>query len=101
MPSNSRIVNVGNSYEGRQIYALKLWGSGTEGSKPVIYFHGTVHAREWISAMVVEYLTWQLASGWVNNDSLVRGFLNKYEIIIVPFVNRTSAYAKTDMKTGC
>lgn len=51
LPSNSRIVNVGNSYEGRQIYALKLWGT-TEGSKPVIYFHGTVHAREWISAMV-------------------------------------------------
>jgi carboxypeptidase A4 len=87
LPSNSRIVNVGNSYEGRQIYALKLWGTGGEGSKPVIYFHGTVHAREWISAMVVEYLTWQLATGWVNNDSLVRGFLNKYEIIIVPFVN--------------
>ncbi|KAK0383974.1 hypothetical protein NLU13_8063 [Sarocladium strictum] len=87
LPSSSRIVNVGNSYEGRQIYALKFWGSGTEGSKPVIYFHGTVHAREWISTMVVEYLTLQLASGYLNNDALVTSFLNKYEIVIVPFVN--------------
>lgn len=52
MPSNSRIVTVGNSYENRQIFGLKLWGSGGEGSKPIIYFHGTVHAREWISTMV-------------------------------------------------
>lgn len=108
LPSNSRIVNIGNSYEGRQIYGIKLWGTGGEGSRPVIYFHGTVHAREWISAavslqccfrcrsrdaangrlQVVEYLTLQLASGWVTNDSLVRSFLNKYEVVVVPFVNR-------------
>ena len=52
MPSNSRIVNIGNSYEGRQIYGIHLWGTSGQGSRPVIYFHGTVHAREWISAAV-------------------------------------------------
>jgi murein tripeptide amidase MpaA len=47
------------------------------------------------STKVVEYLTLQLASGWVNNDSLVRSFLNKYEIVIVPFVNRKSIQSQS------
>ncbi|KAL2760387.1 hypothetical protein ACRALDRAFT_2039035 [Sodiomyces alcalophilus JCM 7366] len=86
-PSNSRIFNVGNSYQGRSIYGIHLWGPGGQGSRPAVYFHGTVHAREWISAPVVEYLTWHLIDGYRNNDPLVRSFFDKYDFYIVPFVN--------------
>lgn len=52
-PNKSQKVLLGDSYEGRGIYAYNLWGSEEgKGSKPVILWHATVHAREWISTMV-------------------------------------------------
>lgn len=51
-PSNSELITAGTSYEGRAIQGIHLWGSGGKGSKPAIYYHGNVHAREWISSMV-------------------------------------------------
>jgi hypothetical protein len=51
-PENSEIFNIGNSLQGRSIFGIHLWGSGGKGSKPAVYFHGTVHAREWITSKV-------------------------------------------------
>lgn len=50
-PNNSEIVSSGTSYEGRDLYGIHLWGADGPG-KPAVLFHGTVHAREWISAPV-------------------------------------------------
>jgi hypothetical protein len=50
-PNNSALVSSGTSYQGRDIFGLHLWGSGGPG-KPAVLWHGTVHAREWIAAMV-------------------------------------------------
>lgn len=55
-PSNSEVFTVGNSFEGRAIRGIHLWGSGGKGSKPAIVWHGTVHAREWITTTVKEAL---------------------------------------------
>lgn len=50
-PNNSEFVSSGTSYEGRDLYGLHLYGAGGPG-KPAVLWHGTVHAREWITAMV-------------------------------------------------
>lgn len=50
-PNNSELVSSGTSFQGRNIFGIHLWGSGGPG-KPAILWHGTVHAREWITAMV-------------------------------------------------
>ena len=50
-PDNSEFISSGTSYEGRDIWGLHLWGADGPG-KPAVLWHGTVHAREWISAMV-------------------------------------------------
>lgn len=50
-PNNSKMVSSGTSYEGRDIFGLHLWGARGPG-KPAVLWHGTVHAREWITAMV-------------------------------------------------
>ncbi|KAK4122034.1 hypothetical protein N657DRAFT_622621 [Parathielavia appendiculata] len=85
-PQNSEIFNVGKSVQGRNIFGIHLWGSGGKGSKPAVYFHGTVHAREWITAKVVEYITYQLLVEY-NNDTAVTAILNNYDFYILPFVN--------------
>ncbi len=51
-PDNSEIFEAGTSFEGRALTGIHLWGSEGKGSKPAINFHGTVHAREWITTMV-------------------------------------------------
>ncbi|KAL2129922.1 hypothetical protein VTI74DRAFT_7139 [Chaetomium olivicolor] len=85
-PQNSEILSIGNSVQGRNIFGIHLWGSGGKGSKPAVYFHGTVHAREWITSKVVEYITYQLLVGY-NNDTAVKSILDKYDFYILPFVN--------------
>ncbi|KAI1773612.1 hypothetical protein F4818DRAFT_442919 [Hypoxylon cercidicola] len=84
--SNSELITAGTSYEGRPIQGIHLWGSGGKGSRPAVYFHGNVHAREWISSKVVEYLTYQLVANY-NNDTTVKSFLDKYDFYILPIVN--------------
>jgi hypothetical protein len=87
-PDNSEFSVVGQSYEGRDMYALHLWGDeGDSADKPIVYWHGPVHAREWISTMVVEYLTYQLVDGYKSGDLNVTAFLNHYDFWIVPFHN--------------
>lgn len=51
-PSNSEVFTAGTSVENRAIRGIHLWGSSGKGNKPAIVWHGTVHAREWISAPV-------------------------------------------------
>lgn len=51
-PDNSELVDIGDSYEGRPIQGIHFWGENGKGGRPAIYWHGTVHAREWITTMV-------------------------------------------------
>ena len=69
-PTYSEILNIGPSVQGRQLFGIHIWGSGGKGSKPAIYFHGTVHAREWISSKVVEYLAYNFLTQY--NDTAVK-----------------------------
>jgi hypothetical protein len=56
-PKNSKKFPIGKSYENRTIWAFDLHGDKKKGhgkhrqEKPVILWHATVHAREWISTM--------------------------------------------------
>ncbi|KAF4988992.1 hypothetical protein FDECE_14846 [Fusarium decemcellulare] len=86
-PSNSEIFSVGNSVENRAIRGIHLWGSSGKGKKPAIIWHGTVHAREWITAPTVEYLTYKVIEGYQNNDAVIRSTLDNYDIYVLPIVN--------------
>ncbi|KAI0851185.1 hypothetical protein F5Y00DRAFT_230530 [Daldinia vernicosa] len=85
-PNNSELISSGTSYEGRNIYGLHLWGASGPG-KPAVLYHGNVHAREWITSPVVEYITLQLVNGYSGGDNLTRSFLDKYDFYIIPIVN--------------
>ncbi|KAI0873322.1 hypothetical protein GGS24DRAFT_399836 [Hypoxylon argillaceum] len=85
-PSNSELITAGTSFEGRTIQGIHLWGSGGKGSKPAIYYNGNVHAREWITSMVVEYITYQLINNY-SNDTAVKAVLDNYDFYILPIVN--------------
>ncbi|KAI1134265.1 hypothetical protein F5Y05DRAFT_422838 [Hypoxylon sp. FL0543] len=84
--NNSELVSSGTSYGGRNIYGLHLWGASGPG-KPAVLYHGNVHAREWITSPVIEYITLQLITGYTDGNNLTRSFLDRYDFYIVPIVN--------------
>lgn len=104
-PNNSQWLDIGSSYEGRNIFGLKLWGGKPAENKPIVLWHGTVHAREWITTMAssvsnemtsyvlislvqtVEYLTYQLIEGHRSGNKNVTAFFDAYDFYIVPFHN--------------
>ncbi|KAI0393886.1 hypothetical protein F5Y17DRAFT_458417 [Xylariaceae sp. FL0594] len=93
-PNNSELFAAGKSFEGRPLQGIHLWGKGGKGAKPAILFHGNVHAREWITSkvwgggkQVVEYILYQLISGYTNNDKLVQKVLDNYDFYVIPVVN--------------
>lgn len=82
--TNSEIVTSGNSLNGNAITGIHFWGSGGKGVKPAVILHGTVHAREWITTLVVEYYAYTLLT---STDATTKGFLDKYDFYFFPVVN--------------
>ena len=85
-PDNSELISSGTSYEGRDIFGLHFWGRDGPG-KPAVLWHGTVHAREWITAPVIEFLTLNLIQGYKAGDNVTQYFVDNYDFWVVPFVN--------------
>ncbi|KAF2748078.1 carboxypeptidase A1 precursor [Sporormia fimetaria CBS 119925] len=83
-PNNSEVFVAGLSHEGRDIKGIHIWGNGGKGSKPAVVWHGTVHAREWVTTMVVEYAAYQLLE---STDAKASSFKDKYDFYIIPVVN--------------
>ncbi|KAI1754153.1 hypothetical protein F4782DRAFT_44411 [Xylaria castorea] len=86
LPDNSELIVAGTSFEGRPIQGIHLWGESGKDSKPAIFFNGNVHAREWITSVVVEYILYQLVTGY-KNDTLVQKVLDNYDFYVLPVVN--------------
>jgi murein tripeptide amidase MpaA len=84
--TQSEIITSGASVGGRALTGIHIWGSGGKGSKPAVLFHGTVHAREWISTMTVEYMAWQLLTKY-SSDTSVKALVDKFDFYIMPIVN--------------
>ncbi|KAF1835645.1 hypothetical protein BDW02DRAFT_495520 [Decorospora gaudefroyi] len=92
-PNNAEVISAGKSVEGRDIKGIHIFGSGGKGSKKGVVWHGTVHAREWITTMVVEYAAYQLLT---STDATTAGFKNTYDFYIFPIVNPDGfAYTQT------
>lgn len=86
-PKNSEVFTAGHSYEGRGQKGIHLWGKRGKGKNTAILWHGTVHAREWITTMTVEYLAYQLIDGYKKKDPAIRAFLDAYDFYLMPVVN--------------
>ncbi|KAI1194752.1 hypothetical protein F5X97DRAFT_265038 [Nemania serpens] len=86
-PKNSELIVAGKSFEGRPLQGIHLWGKSGKDKKPAIFFNGNVHAREWITSKVVEYILYQLIDGYNKKDKLVTKVLDNYDFYVLPVVN--------------
>lgn len=87
-PGLARYSKLGSSFEGREIFALKISKDAgvDDSSKPDVLLTGLHHAREWISVEAPVYIANQLLSGYATDDS-IRYLVDHLQIWIVPIMN--------------
>lgn len=87
-PGLARYSKLGSSFEGREIFALKISRDAAvdDGSKPDVLITGCHHAREWISVESPVYFANQLLSGYATDDS-IRYLVDHLQVWVVPIMN--------------
>ena len=89
-PDLASMADIGDSINANDIYALTITGPDAPGNsaadRPVILWHGTTHAREWVSPMTVSYLASKFVDSY-DSDTRVKDILDSTRIIIVPVTN--------------
>lgn len=86
-PDLAQVIDIGDSLEQRNIYALKISDNvGMTENEASILFLGCHHAREWISIEVPYLLGKHLLENYATDAEVAR-LVNSAEIWIVPLVN--------------
>ena len=85
-----RVVNVGTTFEDRQIPALRIGVHPTNNDSPTrrktIMITAGLHAREWISTSTVNYIAYSLITGYGKNH-VITALLEEFDWVLVPTVN--------------
>jgi hypothetical protein len=86
-PETASLIDIGDSIEGRNIYALKISDNAhAQENEAAVLILGCHHAREWISVEVPYLLGKHLLENYGSNTR-VRDLVDNSEIWIVPLVN--------------
>ncbi len=85
-PSITQLIDVGDSYEGRGIWALRIANRVTVGPKPTLFLMANVHGRELITPEAAMVFADYLTDGY-GADPDVTWLVNHHELHIVVSAN--------------
>jgi extracellular matrix protein 14 len=90
-PSYVSKFSIGQSYEGRDIPALRIGVHPTNNDRPLsprktILITGGSHAREWISITTVNYIAYSLITRYGRFDAVTK-LLEEFDFVFVPTLN--------------
>ncbi|KAK4151309.1 hypothetical protein C8A00DRAFT_17284 [Chaetomidium leptoderma] len=89
-PSIASMTSIGKSYEGRDVYALRVGAHHNDGEvkgpRRTILITGGLHGREWISTSSVNYLLWSVLTSY-DKDSMITKLLEHFDIVFIPVLN--------------
>jgi hypothetical protein len=97
-PNIAQRFSMGVSYEGRQIWGIKISDNvGTDENEPEAFIVAQIHANERSAGELALYLLTLLVDGY-GNDSRITDIVDSREIWIVPMANPDGA--EYDMSDG-
>ncbi|KAL9586906.1 MAG: hypothetical protein Q9212_000578 [Teloschistes hypoglaucus] len=90
-PTHVRLINIGLSYEGRDIPALRVGVHPTNsekpsGKRPMIVLSGGSHAREWISTSTVNYVAYTFITSYGKTEEMTK-IIEKFDWVFIPTLN--------------
>lgn len=90
-PSHVQLINIGMSYEGRDIPALRIGArpaNDTEPGKPrhTILISAGSHAREWISTAATSYVAYSLITRYGRYPAVTK-LLDEFDWVFIPTLN--------------
>jgi extracellular matrix protein 14 len=88
-PSHVQYTSIGQSYEGREIPALKVGVQDVHDlseRRKTLVITGGLHAREWISTSTVNYVAWSFITSF-GKEPMITKFLDHFDIVFIPVMN--------------
>ncbi|KAK3903348.1 hypothetical protein C8A05DRAFT_32930 [Staphylotrichum tortipilum] len=89
-PSIVNMTTIGKSYEGRDVYALRVGGRKSEGEasgpRKTILITGGLHGREWISTSTANYLLWSVITSY-DKEPMITKLLDHFDMVFIPVLN--------------
>lgn len=83
-PDLAQMVNLGDSVQGRPLWAIRITGAGAE--KPAVFYHGAQHGNEIMGACVIAYTAQQLLVNY-DSDPTVAALVDNLELFLLPIMN--------------
>ena len=86
-PDITKVVSIGQSWQGRDIWAIKISDNPElEEDEPEVFFNGNHHAREWLTIEINLYSMHFFTDNYGTN-STVTDIVDNRQIWIIPVVN--------------
>lgn len=89
-PEITKLINVGKTFEGRDIFAIKISDNASveENDEPAILFNGMHHAREIMTTEVTTDIITYLTSNYEKaGKEQVSKWINNNQIYVLPILN--------------